>query len=63
LEWLLGHTRLGNKLYKTSDLENPESALYKYANQEGGFYDLNATDNYLEADKYLTYLWGQDPGK
>ena len=63
LEWLLGHTRLGNKLYKTSDLENPESALYKYANQEGGFYDLNAADNYLEADKYLTYLWGQDPGK
>jgi hypothetical protein len=28
-------------LYKASDAEDPNSELYKYLRQSGGFYDLN----------------------
>ena len=57
--WLKGYTRVGNKLYKTEDLNNPESQLYKFAHVNGGFYDLNNQNRFEEANKILNYLWGR----
>lgn len=57
--WLKGYTRVGNKLYKTEDLNNPESQLYKFAHVNGGFYDLNSQNRFEEANKILNYLWGR----
>lgn len=57
--FLNGYTRLGNRLYKTSDLSNENSDLYKFARQKGGFYDLNASNKFGEANSILEYLWGK----
>lgn len=57
--WLKGYTRVGNNLYKTSDLNDPNSELYKFAHISGGFYDLNSKNNYKKANEILQYLWGR----
>lgn len=57
--WLKGYTRIGNRLYKTSDLDNENSELYQFAHQDGGFYDLNRQNKFKEANQILEYLWGR----
>lgn len=56
--FLKGYTRLGNRLYKTSDFGNENSELYKFARMAGGFYDLNAHNKFAEANNIFEYLWG-----
>lgn len=57
--FLNGYTRLGDRLYRTSDLDDPNSELYKFARREGGFYDLNTQNRFQDADNVLKYLWGR----
>lgn len=59
LDWLQGYTKIGNRLYRTSDLNDNTSLLYQIAHKPGGFYDLNAADKFVDADKVIRYLWGQ----
>lgn len=56
--FLKGYTRLGNRLYKTSDFGDENSELYKFARMAGGFYDLNAHNKFAEANNIFEYLWG-----
>lgn len=58
-DWLQGYTKIGNRLYPTSDFNDPSSRLYQMARKPGGFYDLNAADKFVDADKVIRYLWGQ----
>jgi hypothetical protein len=37
-------------------LSNENSDLYKFARQKGGFYDLNASNKFGEANSILEYL-------
>ena len=44
------------KLYKISDLSDPNSTIYKYL-QNIGFFDLTNADQYAEANKKINFLW------
>lgn len=57
---LYGHTLIGNRLYKTSDLQNPKSELYKRLHDETNWYNFNAQDNYGAADQLVRYLWSHE---
>ena len=55
-DWLYGYSRYGNRLYKTSDIENKESDLYRLLNN-AKFFDMNTNDNYSGANQVFKYLW------
>lgn len=58
IDWLRGYTRIGNRLYKTSDFGVEGSDLYNYARVKNGFYDLNRANNFNAANDIFEYLWG-----
>lgn len=58
IDWLRGYTRVGNRLYKTSDFGVEGSDLYNYARIKNGFYDLNRANNFNAANDIFEYLWG-----
>ncbi len=58
IDWLRGYTRVGNRLYKTSDFGVEGSDLYDYARIKNGFYDLNRASNFNAANDIFEYLWG-----
>lgn len=53
---LKGYIKFDGKLYKISDLSNPNSTIYKYL-QNNGFFDLTNADQYAEANKKINFLW------
>lgn len=53
---LKGYVKFDNKLYKISDLYNPNSTIYKYL-QNNGFFNLTNADQYAEANKKINFLW------
>lgn len=59
-DFLNGWTVFGTNLYRTSDLNDPNSMLYKYAHVKDGFYDQNKKGNYKGANDYINYRWGID---
>ena len=56
-EWLRGYTKIGNRLYKTSDAEKEGTALYNYLRKRGGFYDLNQVGDYAGSNSIINWLW------
>lgn len=60
IDWLRGYTRVGNRLYKTSDFGVEGSDLYNYARVSNGFYDLNRANNFSAANDIFEYLWGNE---
>ena len=57
-EWLKGYTKIGNRLYKTSDAEKEGTALYNYLRRRGGFYDLNQSGDYEGSNSIINWMWG-----
>lgn len=53
---LKDYIKFDGKLYKISDLSDPNSTIYKYL-QNIGFFDLTNADQYAEANKKINFLW------
>lgn len=58
--WLKGFTRYGDRLYKTSDINQVGTELYDITHNQTKFYDYNTKGKYVDADKIIEYLHGRE---
>ena len=60
-DFLNGYVVIGDRLYKASDAEDPNSDLAKWLSRKGGVRELNAAMRLIDANNQMEQLWGNTP--